>query len=301
MIDKLEMFIALAREQHFGKAAEDCGVSQPTLSANIKQLEEQLGALLVLRGSRFQGLTPEGQRVLEWARKLVADTRTMKQELKGVSDGQTGTLRIAAIPTALTYVPELTTPFSEENPKLGFSILSRPSSEILSLLENLEIDVGLTYLDNEPLGRVTQVPLYRERYCFVTATHGPLSGRGQVTLNNVSQVPLCLLTADMQCRRIIDEILCDADVVATPTLQSDSIMCLFAHVRTGRWGTILPQGVAQTLASGSVEVIPISTPNASIMVGLVATQREPRGPLIEAFLSRITRLSQGTEIAASFV
>jgi DNA-binding transcriptional LysR family regulator len=65
MIDKLEFFIALAGAQHFGRAAEECGISQPTLSAAIRQLEDQLGVVLVVRGSRFQGLTPEGQRVLE--------------------------------------------------------------------------------------------------------------------------------------------------------------------------------------------------------------------------------------------
>ena len=74
MIDKLEFLIVLARERHFGRAAEACGVTQPTLSASLKQLEEQLGVVLVQRGSRFQGLTPEGQRVLEWARRIVGDT-----------------------------------------------------------------------------------------------------------------------------------------------------------------------------------------------------------------------------------
>ncbi len=64
MIDKLQMFIALARERHFGRAAESCGVTQPSLSSAIRQLEEQLGVQLVHRGSRFQGLTPEGQLVL---------------------------------------------------------------------------------------------------------------------------------------------------------------------------------------------------------------------------------------------
>ena len=71
MIDKLEFFIALAREKHFGRAAELCGVTQPTLSAGIKQLEGQLGVMLVMRGSRFQGLTPEGVQVLRWARRAV--------------------------------------------------------------------------------------------------------------------------------------------------------------------------------------------------------------------------------------
>ena len=80
MIDKLEFILALAREQHFGRAAETCGVTQPTLSAGVKQLEEQMGVLLVNRGSRFQGFTPEGERVLDWARRIVGDSRSMREE-----------------------------------------------------------------------------------------------------------------------------------------------------------------------------------------------------------------------------
>ena len=72
MIDKLEFVIALAREQHFGRAAEACSVSQPTLSAGFKQLEDMFGVRLVERGSRFRGFTPEGERVLDWARRSSA-------------------------------------------------------------------------------------------------------------------------------------------------------------------------------------------------------------------------------------
>ena len=81
MIDKLELLLALAKERHFGRAAEACGVTQPTMSTSIKQLEEILGVMLVQRGSRFQGFTPEGERVLEWARRIVGDTRAMRQEI----------------------------------------------------------------------------------------------------------------------------------------------------------------------------------------------------------------------------
>ena len=101
MIDKLDFILALARERHFGRAAEACGVTQPTLSAGVKQLEEQMGVLLVNRGSRFQGFTPEGERVLDWARRIVGDTRAMREEINALRHGLTGQLRIAAIPTAL--------------------------------------------------------------------------------------------------------------------------------------------------------------------------------------------------------
>ena len=164
MIDKLEYLMALARERHFGKAADACGVTQPTLSAGIKQLESQFGVLLVQRGSRFIGLTPEGERTLDWARRIVGDTRAMREEIKALKEGLVGRLRIAAIPTALAMVAALTTPYRARHPDVRFTIFSKNSIEVLTLLENLEIDAGITYLDNEPLGRVNTVPLYREAY-----------------------------------------------------------------------------------------------------------------------------------------
>src|SRR5204862_543311 len=74
MLDKLEFLLALARERNFGRAAETCGVTQPTFSAGIKQLEDTLGVMLVQRTSRFLGFTAEGERVLDWARRTVASS-----------------------------------------------------------------------------------------------------------------------------------------------------------------------------------------------------------------------------------
>src|SRR4030081_2412822 len=110
LIDKLDFLLALARERHFGRAAETCGVTQPTLSAGIKQIEEQMGVRLVNRGSRFQSFTPEGEKVLEWARRIVGDTRAMREEINSLRHGLTGQLRIAAIPTALAMGAAFATP-----------------------------------------------------------------------------------------------------------------------------------------------------------------------------------------------
>src|ERR1700728_1724557 len=100
MIDKLEFLLALAREQHFGRAAEACGVTQPTRSAGVKQLEDSFGVLLVNRGSRFQDFTPEGERVLDWARRIVGDARAMRQEIQALKHRLTGRLPRCALPAA---------------------------------------------------------------------------------------------------------------------------------------------------------------------------------------------------------
>jgi DNA-binding transcriptional LysR family regulator len=279
MTDKLDFILALARERHFGRAAEACGVTQPTLSAGVKQLEEQMGVLLVNRGSRFQGFTPEGERVLDWARRIVSDTRSMREEINALRHGLSGQLRIAAIPTALAMVAALTTPYRERHPNVRFTIYSRTSIEILDLIENLEVDAGITYVGNEPLGRVTAIPLYHERYMLLTSADAPLGNRDEVTWSEVAQVPLCLLTPDMQNRRIIDRLLQGAGSEARPTLESDSMILLFSHVRTGRWASVMPRKLAETLGlTDTIRAIPIKEPEAVQTIGLVVPSREPMMP-----------------------
>jgi DNA-binding transcriptional LysR family regulator len=293
LIDKLDFLLALAREKHFGRAAEACGVTQPTLSAGVKQIEEQLGVLLVNRGSRFQGFTPEGEKVLEWARRIVGDTRAMRQEINALRHGLSGQLRIAAIPTALAMVASLTTPFREKHPNVRFTILSRTSIEVLAELENLEIDAGVTYLDNEPLGKVTAIPLYREHYRLLTSADAPLGTRKSVTWKEVAQVPLCLLTPDMQNRRIIDDLLRGVGGAAHPTLESNSMIVLFSHVRTGRWASVMPEKLAETLGlTETIRAIPIVEPEAVHTIGLVVPAREPMTPLNAALVAEAKRVAR---------
>ena len=292
MIDKLEFMLALAREKHFGRAAEACGVTQPTLSAGVKQLEEQMGVLLVNRGSRFQGFTPEGQRILEWARRIVGDSRTMRDEMNSLKHGLSGRLRLAAIPTALAMVAALTTPYREKHPNVQFTIYSRTSIEVLDLLDNLEIDAGITYVENEPLGRVSMVPLYREHYRLLTSADAPLGNRDTVTWAEVAEVPLCLLTPDMQNRRIIDRLLKGAGGESRPTLESDSMILLYSHVRTGRWASVMPAKIADTLGlTDTIRAIPITQPKAVQTIGLVVLQREPMTPTTAALVAEARRLA----------
>jgi DNA-binding transcriptional LysR family regulator len=293
MIDKLDFILALAREKHFGRAAESCGVTQPTLSAGVKLLEEQMGVLLVNRGSRFQSFTPEGERVLDWARRIVGDNRAMREEINALRHGLTGQLRIAAIPTTLAMVAALTTPYRERHPNVRFTVYSRTSIEILDLLENLEIDAGITYVENEPLGRVNTVPLYHERYRLLTSADAPLGNRDTVTWSEVAQVPLCLLTPDMQNRRIIDRLLRSAGGEPRPTLESDSMILLFSHVRTGRWASVMPAKLAETLGlTDTLRAIPIVAPEAVQTIGLVVPSREPMMPLTAALVAEAKRVAK---------
>ena len=293
MIDKLEYLLALARERNFGRAAETCGVTQPTFSAGIKQLEDTLGVMLVQRTSRFLGFTAEGERVLDWARTIVADTRAMKAEVQALKKGLTGHLRIAAIPTVLPMVSALTTPYRAKHPNVKFTILSRTSIEILSMVENLEVDAGLSYIDNEPLGRLRAVPLYLEQYRLLTSADSPLGDHDKVTWAEVGKIPLCLLTPDMQNRRIIDGLLHAAGNRPEPTLESNSMIVLFSHVRTGRWASVMPEKLADTLGlTERLRSIPIIEPDAVHQIGLVVPPREPMTPLASALVAEASLLAR---------
>ncbi len=285
MITKLEMFLALAKERHFGRAAESLGVTQPTLSTGIKQLEAQLGVQLVRRGSRFGGLTPEGNRALTWARRIVGDTRRLREEMRFSREGLAGHLRLAAIPTALTWASRLAAGFSARHPHVNFTILSRNSEDILAMLENLEIDAGVSYLDNEPLGRVSTAMLYRESYTLVCAPDHPLAGRGEIGWADLGGTRLCLLTPDMQNRRIINKAFMEAGIAPEAQMQSNSTVVLVHHVAAGGWATILPGQMADFLAAGhGLSIIPIRQSDAGHAVGLVAPYQEPHTPVLEALL-----------------
>lgn len=285
MIEKLEYLIALARERHFGRAAAACGVTQPTLSSGIKQLEETLGVLLVDRGSRFHGLTSEGERTLDWARRIVADARAMQADLRGVPSRLAGRLRLGVVPSALPAVAALTTPYRALHPGVTFSVLSRTSNEILEMLENLQIDAGITYLDGESTGRARTLALHRERYCLAIAAAAAGAFGAVARWSEVGAVALCLLTPDMQNRRIIDARLREAGAVPEATLESNSMITLMSHVRTGQWASVLPMGMAEAFGlPASIRLIPIEESGPMPTIGVVYPQRDPMSALTAAFL-----------------
>ena len=177
LVRHLSYFVTLARERHFARAAEACNVAQPTLSAAIRKLEEDLEARLVIRDHRFVGLTPEGERVLAWGRQILTDYNSLREDLSQLSKGLVGTLRLGVIPAAMPCVSFLTTRFCSDHPTADVEIQSLNSRAIQRGLDAFELDGGITYLENEPLENVRRIPLYHEHYEFVTSAHTP-SPRG---------------------------------------------------------------------------------------------------------------------------
>ncbi|HWZ58375.1 MAG TPA: LysR family transcriptional regulator [Gemmatimonadaceae bacterium] len=285
LIKHLEYLSALSREKHFARAAAACQVTQPTLSAGIKHLEETLGVLIVERGQRFRGLTPEGERVLAWAQRILADVQSLKQDVSESRGGLTGRLKLGVVPAALPMVALVTTPFADRYPETTTTVLSLSSKEIQRGLDDFDLDVGLTYLDNEPLVRVRTVPLYRERYLLVTPNDGPFTGRKTVTWREASTLRLALLTPDMQNRRIIDTHFTEAGVTARPQIETNAIVTLESQLRLGSFSSVLP-ATAMTLLGNIPGMcsLPLVEPEPTHAVGLIVPDRDPMTPIVSALL-----------------
>jgi DNA-binding transcriptional LysR family regulator len=292
MLEKLEFMIALSREQHFGRAAEACGVAQPTLSLGIQSLEQMLNVPLVKRSSRFQGFTPEGERVLVWARRLVGDARAMRQDILGLSSGVDAHLRMASIPSAMSLVARLAMPFQVRHPNVRLTVLGRNSNALLELLHQREIDIGVTYLSNEPLGDVSSIPLFRERFLLLTTPEGPLGYADRVTWQEAGNVPLCLFERDLQNRRIIDSILRSIGTEPKPMMETDSMLALISYVRLGNTASIVPNSAMETVdLTDALRAIPIVEPEVSHTIGLVVSDRFPLQPAAAALMDQARALS----------
>lgn len=283
LLRHLRYFAALARERHFARAAATCNVSQPTLSGAIARLESELGARLVVRRRRFVDLTTEGRLVLDGALRLIEDEDSLRQGLAGLRGGLTGVLRLGVIPAAMPIVGMLVEPFCAAHPAATVEIRSLSSKAIQADLHDLALDAGLTYLDNEPLSQVRRMPLYVERYLFATAVGGALAGRAQVSWREAAGQRLCLLSDDMQNRRILDAVFDRQQVEFHPDVVSNSFLALLSQLRTGAWSSIVPHSFARLFgAQPDLVLIPLVDPLPLQSVGLVTSDRDPLPPMASA-------------------
>lgn len=285
-IRQLQYLVALAREQHFTRAAEACGVTQPTLSGRLRQLEHELGVPIVLRGQRYIGLTTEGEHVVKWAQRILEDCDSLRDDLSALSGAPEGRMVLGVIPSALAAVPPLTELLRVRFPKLTFSIRSQSSKDIERHLSEFAIDAGITYLDSEPIDISAARPLYRERYRLLVRDDHPLAGRETVAWREAAAHPMGALTPDMQNRRIIDRAFAKADCHPHPEIESNSVVNLCAYVQTAGLVSVLPEALTRAVGEGmGLRAIPLVEPVVEHMIGVVALDREPMSPLVEALLA----------------
>jgi len=279
----LSYLAALAREGHFHRAAQASHITQPTLSAAIRQLEEEVGAQLVRRSQqRFEGFTPEGLKVLEWARRIVADVDALKQSLAETHGKLRGHLRIGIIPTAEPLAGEIAGAFLRRHPAASITLLSMTSTEIERGIAEHSLEAGISYVDEAPPRGLTAMPLYAERYVLIGATR--LLGRKQaLTWHNAAALPLVLLNREMQNRRLIDRHFAAIEAAPVVVAEASTLVGLLSHVRAGLGCGIIPRTFAALIGKlPGLRVLPLEAPDAAHQVGLLIPARTPLQPLTQA-------------------
>jgi DNA-binding transcriptional LysR family regulator len=292
LLRQLEYFVALADERHFARAAAACYVSQPALSEGLAKLEKELDVSLIQRSHAFEGLTPEGERLVVWARRILADHEAMKQEVSAMRTGLSGRLRIGTIPGASTTVAALVDAVVAAHPLVTVEIDAElPSTEIARRVRHFELDAGVLYLAPELTAELLEIPLYQERQVLLAPVGLVPESASVLRWADAARLPLCLLASSMHGRRIVDETMGKAGADCTPQVEADSIATLAALVATGRWAGIIPHPWAQTLARApGVRVLPLIEPETSSQVGLVTSAGSPASMVAEA-LAEVARRS----------
>ncbi|MET3472398.1 DNA-binding transcriptional LysR family regulator [Novosphingobium sp. 1529] len=281
----LRYFVALARQRHFARAAAECGVSQPTLSAGLVALEQDLGKRLVERDRRFIDLTAQGQAMLPWAEQILGAMGSMAQAVAATAAPLAGRFRLAAIPAALPLVGRFGDALLGRYPGLHLAVHQATSRVIEQDLQALSCDAGLTYLDHEPPANVIAVPLAQERYLFVT--HGDAARESGAAMDwaEAAAMPLCLLHQGMQYRRILDAQFAARGLALAPRAVADSYVALLSLVQSGRFATIIPDSYAALLTGLDWAAIqPMEGVETARRLGLVVLDRQPMGPLALAAL-----------------
>jgi DNA-binding transcriptional LysR family regulator len=292
---QLEYLVALSRERHFGRAADSCHVSQPALSAAIRKLERELGVPLVNRQQRYDDLTPQGRALLPWAEHALAGLDGLTAEAERLRYGLTGTLHLGVIPTALSVVSLITGPLLTRHPGVRVEVRSLSSIEIGRRLADHELDAGITYLDNEPLGAVVTAPIYNERYLFLTRS-GRRSGT-TIGWSELDGIPLCLLSRDMQNRRIVDAALRDAGVEVAPRVEANSISALLSFARSG-WSCVTAHTwLALQGVPAGMQTLALTDPVITHSVGLVALETDLVHPIVRALREELSTVDIDSALA----
>jgi len=293
-LTELRYVVAVARERHFGRAAEACFVSQPTLSVAVKKLEEELGVTLFERGPGEVTLTPGGQRIVEQAQRVLEEAARIKELAAAGRDPLAGPLRLGAIYTIGPYLlPKLIPILRKTAPAMQLLIQENFTHRLVDMLKSGEVDVILIALPFEEPAVETRA-VYDEPFMVAVPKGHPWEGRKRVTSDELTRESLLLL-GEGHCFR--DQVLDICHTVRSKersplsrTVEGGSLETIRQMVAGGVGVTVLP---ATSVAPGAptaadlIRILPFAKPIPSRRVALAWRRSFPRPEAIEVLRKAI--------------
>lgn len=283
-LTELRYIVALAHEKHFGRAAEKCFVTQPTLSVAVKKLEDELGLILFERGQAEVSVTPAGEPVLRQAEKVLAEVARVKELADTAGDPLAGPLRLGAIYTIGPYLlPKLVPLIKARAPKMPLMLQENFTHKLVEALKCSELDVAVLALPIREPGLVAQ-PVYDEALrVLVPATHPWARQRGAVQAARLLEEPLLMLGRGNCFRDQVLDLCAKAGEGGPQVLEGSSLETIRLMVASGVGITVMPATAVDTLPKDDplLRTRPIREPVPTRRIGLVWRASFPRHQAID--------------------
>lgn len=293
-IRQLQFLCALDQHRHFGRAAEACHVTQPTLSMRLKNLEEELGVTLILRRQRFEGFTEEGKRLLGWAHQAVAAFEGMKTEAHRLRGELVGTLRIGMVPLSHVELMPALQQLRRQSPQVRLQLHALSSRQIMEGLESSQLDMGLTYLAQTELAGYRIWPLGAPQVGLLYhPDHFPLHPSGALEPQPLSwkalaELPLGLLSESMRFRQGLERSARLKGVELSPVLESDSVEQLLEATGSGLCCTLMPLPAPHLAEVFGLRLLALEEALPQSALALVCQQGHySQNPLVQALIQRL--------------
>ena len=270
-LKELEYLVAVDEERHFHRAAERCFVSQPTLSGQLKKLEEELGILLVERSNRQVSMTEAGKRIVEMARTVLAETRAIKDAAKYFQEPMVGDLRVGIIPTIAPYLlPIIMSKLNKHFPNLDFWLYEYQTHILLEKLRRSELDFLILALPVEK-HEFEETDLFREPFRLAVNNDHPLTKKKMVNTGDIANQEILLLEEGHCLRGHVLDVCLLAGAAEKGHFQATSLETLRHMVGEGMGMTLMPELAvpAKIAKSDTVRYIEFSDPKPNRRIGLV--------------------------------
>jgi len=291
-IKQLKFLIALDETRHFGQAAARCNITQPTLSMRLRNLEEELELPLVVRGQRFEGFTAPGERVLAWARTVLAAYDGLQAEAAACRGHLVGTLRLGIVPLSSFDPLPLLKRLHQTHPNLRFELSSLSSEQVLEQLASNRIDLGVSYMERLDTERFDSMPLAETRMGVLYDHRHFNFGEQPLNWSDLITLPLGLLTSGMHFRQSIDTNFHSRGLQFEPMLQTDAVHQLLQGVHGGFCCAIVPLDGGLENLTEDLRLHPIDDARTMAQLGLIMRRSAPRSALAEACFALYQKIAE---------
>jgi len=280
----LEYFLAVCEELHFTRAAEKLGISQPTLSHQIRLLERELGAPLFHRSGKKTILTQAGEILLGHAHRVINELKLARLEINELSGLQRGKLRIGCSGNHL--LTDALVAFHRLYPGIELTVTELSTEETREGLLHNHLDVGVVFL---PLfdEQLAYRPLYDEELVLAISSRHEYASYSNITIQQMANLSLVLFPQKFLVRQMIDSACAELEIQLNPVMELSTLESQLHMAEQNVGGTILPKSYGKTVVSDKIAIIPLVDPAPRKKVGLVYRKDTSKSPIISAFIDHL--------------